>query len=814
MRLVRSGVRRSATTLLALLLAGDWSAVLASEDARVGRRPAPVLEQRNNRAAVLVVLPPDTPVQVLDREEGWCWVVVQTSTSDGRARPGWIRKELLVPDKASGTAGVPAGVQAPGGGSPAAVARVNTNPLAVLSIDRQAPVAGGPSADSLDHLPLAAPAAPPAAVSPLVAAAEAARLASAASRGGPAAKGGSSGIAPPPPAGSAPERGWSLSTWIQPRALRGSVGFGYQSASVRQASGSLDDQLIGGLATVATSFAVLDPQILTVDFAGEFQLGRTTNTTSASAFRDKTGLNSYRLEVGVLTGRSAPLRFYTDRASSTSNLQPLGGSLDPMRYTRGVRSTTGFTWDVTAPHVPRIQLSASTGRQSDERDYLFGYSSTNQERRAELRISGERPKARFDLDLTHGDFLYQVPDAAMTSRTGNDLLLVGGRLSPSERLSLDVHARASRFKLGNGFAASSVTGVGGDAAARYKLTTNLSAFGRYSHSTNTFEAILSGQIDPRPTGAASVPSTALTGPTTFGDGEARLERATRQLTTAAIFKTVSFGVPGFLPPTLTALTTVGGLVGAERVVKGLTLRAGADGSAGTARSNQGLREPYRELGIQAGVASNLGRVVRFGLDANVRRTSRLDFYPVNLESRFVTAHLETTRPGWAVVHASVTRFDTLRDIVYADNRDQHTGFTVGVGSRWYDATVDVGRSDTNPLLLSSPVLGSRPEVVLLLASRPEVVRNLLVSSDQSSAFSLQVRPLAGLAIQGRVRRLEQAYPGLLGFQIRGEQLWATYQLRDLQLEFGMESFDSVTSFGKVHDKRVYFKVRRDLLFMR
>jgi len=805
MRVVRSAVRRFAAALVVLALCGDGFPALASEAARVGRRPAPVLQHRSDRAAVLVVLSPDTPVQVLDREDGWCWVAAQTNTSDARVRPGWVRKDLLVPDNASGTGGVPAVVRATGGASPPAS----------VPVDRQVMVVSGPSADSIDHPSAPSPSVPaPAGSSALAFAAEAARRASEASRALPAAKAASSAAAPPAPVGSRPDQGWSLGTWIQPRALRGSVGFGYQAANVRQASGSLDDRLVGGLATIATSFAVLDPHILTVDFSGEFQLGRATNTSAASAFLDKTGLNNYRLEIGVLTGRSAPLRVYTDRASATSNLQPTGDSLDPLRHTRGVRSTTGFTWDVTAPHVPRIQLSASTGQQRDERDYLFGYSSTNRERRAELRVGGERPTARFDLNLTHGDFLYEVPDADMTSRTGSDLLVVSGRLSPSKRLSLDVHARASRFKLGNGFTANSVTGIGGDAAARYKLTTNLSAIGHYSRSTNTFEAILAGQVDPRQAGAASLPSTVLTSPTVFSDGEVRLERATRPLTTAAIFKTVSYGVPGFLPPTLTALTTAGGLIHAERVVKGLTLRVGADGSAGTARSNRGLREPYREVGIQAGIGSNLGRLIRFGVDANVRRTSRLDFYPVNLESRFVTAHVETTRPGWAVVHASVTRFDTLRDIVYADNRDQHTGFTLSVGSRWYEAAVDVGQSDTNPQFLSSSVLGTRPDVLMLLASRPDVVRNLLVSSDRSRTFSLQVRPLVGLTIQGRVRRLEQAYPGLFGFQIRGEQVWATYQLRDVQLEFGMESFDSVTSFGNVRDKRIYVKVRRDLLFMR
>ncbi len=606
----------------------------------------------------------------------------------------------------------------------------------------------------------------------------------------------------------------SLGGWFQPRGLRASVGFGYQSASVRQESGGLKDQMIGGLATVATSFAVLDPRILTVDFSGEFQLGRARSESAAGLFNDEVGLNSYRLEIGLLTGRSAPLRVFADRVSSTSTFQPMGESLDPLRRTRGERSTSGFTWDVAAPRVPRIQLSASTGLQSDQRDYLFGYSSTNRERRAELRVSGARPWAQFDLDVTHGEFVYDVPAAGMRSSTGSDLLVASGRLSPSSRLSFDVHARASRFRLGDGVNASSVTGIGGDASALFRLTKNVAATGRYAYSSNTFEAVLSGQVDPRQTGTASANPAVIGAPTVFTDGEVRLERSTRAFTTAAIVKSVSFGVPGFLPPTLTALTTVGGLVRTERTVKALTLSAGAEGSVGTARSNLGTSEPYREFGVRAGVASNAGGLLQFGVEANIRRTERLDFYPVNLESRFVTARLETTRPGWAVIHASVTHFDTLRDIVYADTRDQHTGFMVAVSSRWYEAAVDVGESDSNPLFLSSSVLGGRPDVMLLLVSRPDLVRNLLVSTDRSKSFSLQVRPVSGLTIQGRVRRLEQAYPGLLGFQIRGEQILATYQLRQVQMEFGVERFDSVTSFGTIRDQRLYFRVRRDLLFMR
>ncbi len=815
MKVAGTGVKRFATALLAVALWGEGSPAPAAEAARVGKRPAEVVSKPSKHAQALAVLAPGTPVQVLDRQDGWCWVMVPTNTSDGRVRPGWIRKELLTPDDVAPASVPRADAVATCGADSAASARAASEPPATVPVDHGLPSVGGPSADSTDRPSIEAPV--PA--SPLAAAAAAARSMSAAARPSTVATrgaktGGLAAAAPPAPAGSEPRRGLSLASWFQPRALRGSVGFGYQSANVRQASGSLDDKLVGGLATIATSFAVLDPKILTVDFSGEFQLGRTKSGSAAGLYNDKVGLSSYRLELGVLTGRSAPLRLFADRVSSTSTFQPLGESLDPLRHTRGARTTSGFTWDVTAPHVPRIQLSASTGLQSDQRDYLFGYSSTNRERRAELRVSGDRPWARFDVDFTHGEFVYDVPAAGMRSSTGSDLLLVSGRVSPSKRLSLDMHARASRFQLGNGVTGSTVTGLGGDAAALFRLTKNVSATGRYSYSSNTFEAVLAGVVDPRQTGTASANPTVVGAPTLFSDGEVRLERSTRALTTAAIFKTVSFGVPGLLPPTLTALTTAGGLVRTERTVKAFTLSAGAEASAGTARSNLGAREPYREFGVQAGVASNAGSLLRFGFDGNIRRTGRLDFYPVNLESRFVTAHIETTRPGWAVIHASVTHFDTLRDIVYSDTRDRHTGFVVAVSSRWYEAAVDVGQSDTNPLLLSSSVLGSRPDVIALLVSRPDLIRNLLISTDRSKSISLQVRPISGLTIQGRVRRLEQAYPGAFGFQIRGQQVLATYQLREVQLELGAESFDSVTSFGTIRDRRLYFRVRRDLLFMK
>jgi hypothetical protein len=288
----------------------------------------------------------------------------------------------------------------------------------------------------------------------------------------------------------------------------------------------------------------------------------------------------------------------------------------------------------------------------------------------------------------------------------------------------------------------------------------------------------------------------------------------RPFTASAIFKTVSFGVPGDLAPTLTTLTTGGGLIRVERTVHGLVLGAGADASSGMARSNQGVGDPYREGGVQATVSTPSGHAVRLSADGNFRRVARLDFYPVNLQSTFVTGRIETTLPRWAAVHASVTRYDALRDILYADARDRHTGGTLGVGSRWYDVAVDINQSNTNPLLLSPSILGNRPDIVALLASRPDLLRSLLISGDRSKALSVQVRPSAGLAVQGRIHQMDQEYPGLFGFTLRGKQLSATYQVRQVQLEFGVESYDSITSFGNVQDSRIYFRVRRDLLFIK
>jgi hypothetical protein len=620
---------------------------------------------------------------------------------------------------------------------------------------------------------------------------------------------------PPAPVGGAPRQGGGIiGDWIVPRALRASFGFNYQSANVRQTPGSLDDRLLGGGGTVVTSFAILDPRILSIDFAGDVQASRTTSQASLASFRNASGLQSYRVDLGVLTGRRAPLRIYADRVSSTSDLQPFGATLDPLRRTRGVRTGAGFTWDLDVdPALPHIWIAASTGRQLDDRNYVFGYSSTNDEQRAEIRASREYTRGRYDLHFTHGAFAYDVPAAGVRSDTGSDVFLATGRLTPSDRLTLDLHARGSRFRFGAGSQLSTVTGAGADAGVRYQFPGHFAVSGRYSFSNNAFEAALSGRLGAGQPGATPVTSASqLATRTRFQDGEGRVEYATRALTAAVVAKGVSFDVPPSQATTLSALKTAGGLIRAQRSSHGLTVTAGADASAGTAWSNQRSAHAYHEAGIEVALSYDAARAVRFGVDGSARRVGRLAFFPVTLEARTTSFRFETTRPGWARLRASVTRFDSLRDIMLSDARDRHTGYSVGLGGRWYDVSADFDQTDTRSMLLAPDVFGSRPEVAILIASRPEIFRNLLAATDRSRVFSLQLRPAAGLQLQARVRRQEQLYPDLFGFRVNGGQAWVSYQVRELQLEVGWEYFDSWTSFGNVRDRRVYVRVRRDVVF--
>jgi hypothetical protein len=188
------------------------------------------------------------------------------------------------------------------------------------------------------------------------------------------------------------------------------------------------------------------------------------------------------------------------------------------------------------------------------------------------------------------------------------------------------------------------------------------------------------------------------------------------------------------------------------------------------------------------------------------------FYPVSLDSRSLTGAVETMAPAWARVRLAVTWSNSLRDIIYNDNRDQHTGYTMGITGRWYDVAVDYNQFATRSIILGSAALGARPDVAVLVASRPDLTHNLLGSADRSRALSVQLRPWTGLSMNVRVVRQTQRYPAAFDLFQEGEQAWATWQLRQLQLEVGWEHLASISSFSVVDGRRLYFRVRRDFTF--
>jgi hypothetical protein len=765
------------------MCAAAGTAMAGSSD-RVVSTPVPVLEQPRRGADVVMIAQRGTVLEVVGRENEWCWVLLPPDQY-GTRRAGWLRCAVL--DETPRKPAVPL------------VGASASRPSAAPTTEDVEPrgARGGPLDGPVTRIDENAGVGAPG-------------RARASSRNGAVPNPG----APPLPVGMENVRTRStFATWFQPRMLRAAVNGGYEAATNGSAGSDASDRILMGGVTVSTSFAILDPRIATFDFTGDFQTGHNNRAVSASTYRNANTLQSYRFDAAFLSGRSAPLRVFSDRVSTDTSTVPLTSTLDPSQFTHGVRTSTGFTWDVTVPHKPRVQVSASTGRQSDARDYLFGYNSYNDEQRAEFRVTQDLEAVRYDVALTHVRFVYDVPDAGVRTDTGNDLLSGTVHLRPSQALSLDVSGRMSRYDFGLTNQQSRVTGLGGDLAGRYRFSAKLNASGRYSFSSNAFEAILSGAVGPNDARAATGASpTPLATNTRFQDGEGRVEFGTPRASIAAISRVTAYGVPAWQPLTLGGLRTVGALARAERRVKGFTVTGAVDGSVGTAASNRSQLEPYREAGVQAGAAREWAQRFRFSVDGALRGVGRLSFYPVNLDARSLTGSVETTMSSWARARLAVTWSNNLRDILYNDNKDHHIGYTFGVSGRWYDVAVDINRLSTRSILLGADVIAGRPDVALLLSSGGEIYRNVFGSTDQNRALSVTLRPWPGLQLNGRVVRQSQQYPSVFDLFQEGEQAWAVWQLRQLQLEFGWERLASTSSFSVIDGRRIYIRVRRDLTF--
>ena len=421
--------------------------------------------------------------------------------------------------------------------------------------------------------------------------------------------------------------------------FRASVAAGYEASQNGSAGAVSDDRILQGAFTVATSFAILDPRVATIDFSGDFQTGRNNRSTPGADYHNGNTLTGYRFDASFLSGRSAPLRVFSDRISNDASMVPLTPTLDPSQFTYSVRTSTGFTWDVAVPNRPHVQVSASRGHQSDERNYLFGYSSFNDEQRADVRVTQDLGFGRYDVNYTYGRFVYDVPDAKVRTDTGNDLLFGTLHLQPRPRLSLDVGGRMSRYRFDLTGRTNSVTGYGGDLAGRYRFSPKLTRLGPLCVLVEHLRSRVVG-CDPR-AGRAHRGG----GQPDGGrhqhvfPGRRRTRRVRHQpdlggrnlpfhgvrrpgLATTHARRPADAGRPGASGAPCTRL-----LVHRQRG------RVGRHRRRRTGRR----REPYREAGFQAGLSREWSQRVRLSADGGLRGVSRLAFYPVNLDSRSLPA---------------------------------------------------------------------------------------------------------------------------------------------------------------------------------
>ena len=752
------------------------------------RRPPPCWSGPAEAPRSITIAPRGPSLELVGRENDWCWVLIPHDQF-GTRRAGWVRCALLLEP------GVPASaIHAP----PPAAAGGHRTRHPMLD-DRVVPAAARstppwPATLRTGHVPRLCPAN---------------RL------------GLRQNVPFPTRARRRPRSAWTRappvprsSTWIQPRMLRASVAAGYEASQNGSSGAVSDDRILQGAFTVATSFAILDPRVATIDFSGDFQTGRNNRSTPGADYHNGNTLTGYRFDASFLSGRSAPLRVFSDRVSNDASMVPLTSTIDPSQFTYSVRTSTGFNVGCRRAEPPAPPGVGVEGRQSDERNYLFGYSSFNDEQRADVRVTQNLGFGRYDVNYSYGRFVYDVPDANVRSDTGNDLLHRHGPLAADP--SIVVRRRWP------------------DVTVPLRPHRPLEQRVRFRRRPRRPLPLLAEALGLRPLRVLveHVRSRALgcdpgAGPAHRGSRQPGRDRHEHLLPgrrrTRGIRRAAARPCPRSPDsrPTASPRGSRSRLAACEpsacwRAWSGTRSASRSPGSvdvsAGSAASNRLQTAPYREAGVQAGLSREWAQRFRVSADGGLRGVSRLPFYPVNLDSRSLTGAVDTLVPAWARVRLAVTWTNNLRDILYNDNRDQHAGYTMSISGRWYDVSVDVNRLSTRSLLLPSDVLGGRPDVALLLASNPEIYRNVLGSADHSRALTIGLRPWRGLQVNGRIVRQSQEYPTLYNLLQEGEQVWAVWQIRELQLEVGWERLESTSSFTLISGRRFYVRVRRDLTF--
>ena len=619
----------------------------------------------------------------------------------------------------------------------------------------------------------------------------------------------------PRPVGTEPASGDPFfGTWVLPRGLRGALTAGFGgSTSVFDGQPNTGDQSAIWSAEVSGTVGVLDERIFSLDYTAGIESFRADTTTADANNRNALKVTNLGLSANIMSGRTAPLRVFASRSSAANDTRAsVGGSPETLQDSTGTHSALGVAWDLNANGLPKIHASATTNSDSQVRNYLFGQSQWNTERRAEVRVTDTSERLDYDASYQYDQYDLSIPEVALETETTQHLFTGALRAEPTPKWLFTLDGHASRYLLGRNRRNGRTSGLGVGASARYAATDRVFASVSYSLATNLFEAFLSGQRDASDPELALPGSGLLTNRVKADNFEARTGYVRTQASVEVFARSFSLGAPLIGPATLSSQRTVGARVQANGDALGFRLTGTAQAEFGTAFSTRDTSEPYQAGEGSLSVSRDAGRAVRLSVDGSVRQASRLTFYIVPLASRSIGAHIDTQLPAWARISASVSRNSILRDAIYGDYNDRFTAWSAGVSGPRYGVTFDANNADAESLLISPELLNRRVDLALILDRPPGFMGDFTAYEARSQRLTAHFEPKPRLQIWAFGQQETRRNYGLYDQKIRGAQVSVVYALRQVQIEAGWNKYEtwSTLAAGPYSNQRYYFKIRRDI----
>jgi hypothetical protein len=612
---------------------------------------------------------------------------------------------------------------------------------------------------------------------------------------------------------------------VQLRGLRAVFGAGYEQANSKVVDGyqvSYDDNLFSPLLTLQGSVAVLDPGIFNLDATVDLRVNLREHRSTAESHDDNDRLGNARLDMTILSGRGAPLRLYYARSDSRFQQRPLTADVMPLDLARfGEARTKGFSWDVSPRRLPRVALMGFMTRRRDYGNMLAGQDNNSRMTRFEARANQMHQLARYEVSFTRDSTGFDYPLNGISSNQGIDFLRATTTVTPAKTLAIDLSARGSRFDFsaGDGIRRSrGFSGWGGDTAVRWNPSRRWEVTGSYSMSTNLAEMALSSSAGAEAAHRVSLPgqpegtTTSISRRSLYQEGSGWLRRVSDSRST-----TIAVGVHALsLDPlplgmaTLDVLRTINASADHRLTAASVEVSAGAEAAYGEVRSSRGERSDYAEGGARLRLGRQSGRL-RPAIEGGVRRTTAPYFYPVGGNSWNAGADIEVGITRTATLRAGARQSEMVRDVVVQRGKDRTRAYTAGLTGPRFDVTFEYGDTDSTAVGLVETWLLQEVRPDQLLLTRPDLFGLLYATTQRSRMLSARLNVARGLDVFARGRLDLRQYVGSYDLDQQVVQAGIVWGVRALQLEAGWEQLRYASAFVTSTDKRLYVRVRRDVL---